>query len=51
MKADAERMFSLSRGRKWTVFDTLWAYLFRVERVLTHPGAVESAIRARVSRI
>jgi hypothetical protein len=51
MKADAERMFSLTRGRKWTVFDTLWAYLFRVERVLTHPGAVESAIRARVRRI
>jgi glycosyltransferase involved in cell wall biosynthesis len=51
MKADADRMFSLTRGRKWTAADTLRAYLFRVERILTHPGAVESAIRARMSRI
>jgi glycosyltransferase involved in cell wall biosynthesis len=51
MKADAERMFSLSRGRHWTALDTLRGYLFRIERILTHPGAVESAIRARMSRI
>jgi glycosyltransferase involved in cell wall biosynthesis len=50
MKADAERMFSLSRGRRWTVLDTLRGYLVRIERVLTHPGAVESAIRARMRR-
>ena len=51
MKADAERMFSLSRGRRWTALDTLRGYLFRIERILTHPGAVESAIRARMRRI
>jgi glycosyltransferase involved in cell wall biosynthesis len=50
MKADADRMFSLSRGRQWTALDTLRAYLIRVERILTHPGAAESAIRARVYR-
>lgn len=50
MKADADRMFSLSRGRGWTTMDTLRAYLFRIERILSHPGAVESAIRARVRR-
>jgi glycosyltransferase involved in cell wall biosynthesis len=50
MKADADRMFSLTRGRPWTALDTLRAYLVRVERILTHPGAVESAIRARVRR-
>jgi glycosyltransferase involved in cell wall biosynthesis len=50
MKADADRMFSLSRGRRWTALDTVWAYLFRIERILTHPGAVESAIRARMRR-
>jgi glycosyltransferase involved in cell wall biosynthesis len=50
MKADADRMFSMTRGRRWTALDTLRVYLFRMERILTHPGAVESAIRARVSR-
>ena len=50
MKGDAARMFSLSRGRRWTAMDTLRAYLFRIERILTHPGAVESAIRARLVR-
>jgi glycosyltransferase involved in cell wall biosynthesis len=50
MKADAERMFSLTRGRRWTSLDTVRAYLFRIERILTHPGAVESAIRARMRR-
>jgi glycosyltransferase involved in cell wall biosynthesis len=51
MKADADRMFSLTRGRKWTALDTMRGYLYRIERILTHPGAVESAIRARMSRI
>jgi glycosyltransferase involved in cell wall biosynthesis len=50
MKADADRMFSLACGRRWTSMDTLRVYLFRIERVLTHPGAAESAIRARVRR-
>jgi glycosyltransferase involved in cell wall biosynthesis len=50
MKADADRMFSLSCGRRWTALDTVRAYLFRIERILTHPGAVESAIRARMRR-
>jgi glycosyltransferase involved in cell wall biosynthesis len=50
MKGDADRMFSMLRGRQWTALDTVRAYLFRVERILTHPGAVESAIRARVIR-
>lgn len=50
MRADAERMFSASCGRRWTTMDTVRAYLFRMERFLTHPGAAESAIRARVRR-
>jgi glycosyltransferase involved in cell wall biosynthesis len=50
MRADAERMFSASWGRSWTALDTLRAYLFRMERILTHPGAAESAIRARLRR-
>jgi glycosyltransferase involved in cell wall biosynthesis len=50
MKGDADRMFSLTRGRRWTALDSVRAYLFRVERILTHPGAVESAIRARLRR-
>jgi glycosyltransferase involved in cell wall biosynthesis len=50
MKADADRMFSLSRGRRWTAMDTIRGYLFRLERVLTHPGAAESAIRSRMHR-
>jgi glycosyltransferase involved in cell wall biosynthesis len=50
MKGDAARMFSLVRGRAWNAMDTLRLYLFRVERILTHPGAVESAIRARLIR-
>ena len=51
MKADAQRMFSLSSGRRWTVLDALRVYFFRIERILTHPGAVESAIRSRIRRI
>jgi glycosyltransferase involved in cell wall biosynthesis len=50
MKGDAARMFSRSLGRPWTALDTVLAYLFRIERILTHPGAAESAIRARVVR-
>jgi len=50
MRADADRMFSASWGRNWTAMDTLRAYLFRMERILTHPGAAESAIRARLRR-
>jgi glycosyltransferase involved in cell wall biosynthesis len=50
MKADADRMFSLTRGRRWTAMDTLRGYLFRIERILTHPGAVESAIRGRMRK-
>jgi glycosyltransferase involved in cell wall biosynthesis len=50
MKADADRMFSLSRGRRWTALDTLRGYLVRLERVLTHPGAAQSAIRSRMYR-
>jgi hypothetical protein len=30
--------------------DTLRGYLFRIERILTHPGAVESAIRGRMRK-
>jgi glycosyltransferase involved in cell wall biosynthesis len=50
MRADAERMFSASWGRGWTVLDTIRVYLFRMERILTHPGAAESAIRSRLRR-
>jgi glycosyltransferase involved in cell wall biosynthesis len=50
MKSDADRMFSISRGRHWTAMDTVRSYYFRLERILTHPGAVESAIRARLIR-
>jgi glycosyltransferase involved in cell wall biosynthesis len=50
MKADADRMFLLTLGRRWTALDTLRGYLVRLERVLTHPGAVESAVRARMWR-
>jgi glycosyltransferase involved in cell wall biosynthesis len=50
MKADADRMFSLSQGRQWTALDTLRGYLVRLERILTHPGAVEAAIRGRMRR-
>lgn len=50
MQADAARMFATFCGRSWTLMDTLRAYLFRMERILTHPGAAESAIRARMRR-
>ena len=50
MKQDADRMFSLTRGRSWTALDTVRSYLFRIERILTHPGAMESAIRSRLIR-
>jgi glycosyltransferase involved in cell wall biosynthesis len=50
MKADADRMFSAAWGRRWTALDTLRGYLVRLERVLFHPGAAESALRARMRR-
>ena len=37
MKADSERMFSLSRGRKWTALDTA-ARLFVSHGAHTHPS-------------
>jgi len=48
MRADADRMFSHAWGRNWTAADTLRSWLLRAERLLTHPGALESAIRARL---
>jgi glycosyltransferase involved in cell wall biosynthesis len=50
MQADTERMFLRASGRKWTATDTLRSCFFRVERLLTHPGAFESAIKARLHR-
>ena len=50
MKADADRMFTVSKGRSWTAMDTLRGYLFRLERVLTQRGAAESAVLARLRR-
>jgi glycosyltransferase involved in cell wall biosynthesis len=51
MQADTERMFARACGRNWTALDTLRSCLFRVERLLTHPGAFESAVKARLYRI
>ncbi len=50
MKADIDRMFWRAAGRRWTVLDTVRSCIFRLERVLTHPGAFESAIRGRLHR-
>lgn len=50
MQADTDRMFARAVGRGWTAMDTLRSCLFRVERLITHPGALESAIRARLHR-
>jgi glycosyltransferase involved in cell wall biosynthesis len=50
MKADAGRMFARASGRRWTGLDTLRAGLFRIERLLTHPGAFESAIKGRLHK-
>ena len=50
MRADTDRMFARVSGRNWTAIDTLRSWLFRTERLLTHPGAVESAIKARLYR-
>lgn len=49
MRADASRMFLNARGRRWTAWDTARSWVFRAERLLTHPGAFESAIRARLN--
>ncbi|HEY4048752.1 MAG TPA: glycosyltransferase family 2 protein [Acidobacteriaceae bacterium] len=50
MQADTERMFARVSGRSWTGVDTLRSWFFRTERLLTHPGAAESAIKARLYR-
>lgn len=50
MRADTDRMFWRSAGRAWTATDTVRSCLFRLERLVTHPGAFESAIRARLPR-
>ncbi len=48
MKADTDRMFLRATGRSWTAADALRSWLLRSARVLTHPGAFESAIKARL---
>lgn len=48
IKADLERMFLTACGRKWNGVDTLRSYLFRLERLLTQRGALQSAIRGRL---
>jgi glycosyltransferase involved in cell wall biosynthesis len=50
MQADTDRMFAHATGRSWTAMDALRSCLFRIERILRHPGAFESAIRARFHR-
>jgi glycosyltransferase involved in cell wall biosynthesis len=50
MSKDAERIFSQICGRDWTAADTLRSFLMRIERLLTHPGAIQSAIRERLHR-
>jgi glycosyltransferase involved in cell wall biosynthesis len=51
MKADMDRMFARASGRRWTELDTLRTHLFRIERLLTHRGAFESAIKGRLHKI
>jgi glycosyltransferase involved in cell wall biosynthesis len=48
MQVDVDRMFLRASGRRWNAADTIRFRLFRVERLLTHPGALESAVRARL---
>jgi glycosyltransferase involved in cell wall biosynthesis len=50
MRADTDRMFARAVGRGWTAMDTLRCWLFRLERIISQPGALESAIRARLHR-
>ena len=50
MKADVERMFLRATGRNWTAADSFRCWLFRAMRILTNPGALESAIKARLYR-
>lgn len=51
MRADLERMFGRASGRAWTPMDTLRSSFFRIERILTHPGAFSSAIKSRLHRL
>jgi glycosyltransferase involved in cell wall biosynthesis len=51
MEADTSRMFQRATGRKWTAMDSVRALLLRTERIFTHPGALESAVRARIYRM
>jgi glycosyltransferase involved in cell wall biosynthesis len=50
MRVDMTRMFARASGRRWTELDTLRTHLFRIERLLTHPGALESAIKGRLHK-
>lgn len=50
MQADTDRMFLRASGRTWTAIDTLRSWFFRIERLLTHPGAFESAVKGRLHR-
>ena len=50
IKADTSRMFARATGRNWTAADAVRSWFFRAMRIVTHPGAFESAIRARLYR-
>ena len=50
IKADTARMFSRATGRNWSTMDAIRSWFFRALRILTHPGAFESAIKARFHR-
>ncbi len=50
MKGDADRMFQRAAGRRWSRLDSVRGCFYRLERLLTHPGALESALRARAWR-
>jgi hypothetical protein len=45
-----DRMFARASGRRWTELDALRTGLFRIERLLTHPGALQSAIKGRLHK-
>jgi glycosyltransferase involved in cell wall biosynthesis len=50
MRVDMDRMFRRASGRGWTGLDALRTRLFRIERLLTHRGALESAIKGRLHK-
>jgi glycosyltransferase involved in cell wall biosynthesis len=50
MRVDMDRMFARASGRRWTELDALRTGLFRIERLLTHPGALQSAIKGRLHK-